>query len=410
MRPAVPRRPRAPPGVRGTLLAHERAALIGSRSLILRYLISVRKLNVAILAGGRSSEHDVSRLSALGVLEALDGERYNAVPVLIERSGDWRLTSASKLAIAASTPRAAADDSDEPSSDGRPVPVTRCGEVRPATVTNPSNALAGVDVIFPVLHGPFGEDGSIQGLLETADVPYVGNGVLASAVGMDKAIFKAVLRDAGLEVAPEVVAHRTRDTRDAVVARCVDTLSFPMFVKPARLGSSIGISRVTSETELRAALELAFEHDSKVLVEQAIDGIEVECGVLGNEDPIVSVPGEVDISGGDGDWYDFDTKYVEGQMQLRVPARISDELTAEVQRVALAVFRAVECTGLARVDCFVTPDGRVIVNELNTMPGCTPTSAYAKLFAASGHTFNDVVDRLIQLAIDRHRESQSLKH
>jgi D-alanine-D-alanine ligase len=370
----------------------------------------VRKLNVAILAGGRSSEHDISRLSALGIMEALDGDRYTAVPVLIERSGDWRLTSAAKLALPTTAPRPATGaDDDEPSDDGRPMAVARRSEVRPATVTSPSNALAGVDVIFPVLHGPFGEDGTIQGLLETADVPYVGNGVLASAVGMDKAIFKAVLRDAGLEVAPEVVAHRGRDERDAIVTRCMDELTFPMFVKPARLGSSIGISRATSEAELRAALELAFQHDSKVLVEQAIDGIEVECGVLGNEDPIVSIPGEVVIAD-DAEWYDFETKYVEGRMTLRVPARIDDSITAEVQRVALAVFRAVECSGLARVDCFVTPDGRVVVNELNTMPGCTPTSAYSKLFAASGHSFNDVVDRLIELAIDRHRTSRELRH
>jgi D-alanine-D-alanine ligase len=370
----------------------------------------VRKLNVAILAGGRSSEHDISRLSALGIMDALDGEKYNAVPVLIERSGDWRLTSASKLALPAGSPRPAVDDADEPSGDGRTMAVARRSEVRPATVTSPSNALQGVDVIFPVLHGPFGEDGTIQGLLETAGVPYVGNGVLASAVGMDKAIFKAILRDAGIEVAAEVVGHRTRDDRDALVARCVEQLAFPMFVKPARLGSSIGISRATDEATLRDALELAFEHDAKVLVEQAVEGVEVECGVLGNEEPIVSVPGEVDFSGADSEWYDFETKYVEGQTVLRVPARISDAAAAEVQRVALAVFHAIDCAGLARVDCFVTPDDRVVVNEVNTMPGCTPTSAYSQLFAASGHSFNDVVDRLIQLAIDRHRDAQLVKH
>jgi D-alanine-D-alanine ligase len=372
-------------------------------------LLPVRKLNVAILAGGRSSEHDISRLSALGIMEALDDEKYNAVPVLIERTGDWRLTSASKLALATGAPRPAVDDADEPSGDGRTMAVARRSEVRPATVTSPSNALRGVDVIFPVLHGPFGEDGTIQGLLETAGVPYVGNGVLASAVGMDKAIFKAILRDAGLEVAPEVVGHRTRDDRDALVARCVEELGFPVFVKPARLGSSIGISRATDESSLRDALELAFEHDTKVLVEAAIEGVEVECGVLGNEDPIVSVPGEVVIAD-DAEWYDFETKYVEGRMELRVPARITDEAAAEVQRVALAVFQAVDCSGLARVDCFVRADGSVVVNELNTMPGFTSTSAYAKLFEATGVGYSAIVDRLIQLAIDRHTQQQALKH
>ncbi|MCW2925637.1 MAG: ddl 2, partial [Thermoleophilia bacterium] len=191
------------------------------------------KLNVAILAGGRSSEHDISRLSAQGVIAALDPEKFSAVAVLIERSGEWRLTSPAKLGLPSGAPRPGADDADEVSEDGRPLP-TRRTEVRPATVTNPSSALRGIDVIFPVLHGPFGEDGTIQGLLETAGVPYVGNGVLASAVGMDKAIFKAILRDAGIEVAPGLVAHRTRDERDAVVARCLAELTFPLFVKPAR--------------------------------------------------------------------------------------------------------------------------------------------------------------------------------
>ncbi|MCW2950415.1 MAG: D-alanine--D-alanine ligase, partial [Thermoleophilia bacterium] len=328
-----------------------------------------------------------------------------------------RLTNAEKLGLPSGTPHATAtaerlagavSDGDDANADGRRRLVVR-SEVRPATVTSPSNALRGIDVIFPALHGPFGEDGTIQGLLETAGVPYVGNGVLASAVGMDKAIFKAILRDAGIDVAPGLVAHRLRESLDSIVARVERDFAYPVFVKPARLGSSIGISRATDAATLRTALELAFEHDSKLLVEAAVAGVEVECGVLGNEDPIVSVPGEVVINDS-AEWYDFDTKYLVGGAELRVPARISEAAQAEVQRVALAVFRAVECSGLARVDCFVTPDDRVIVNELNTMPGCTPTSAYAKLFEASGHRFNDVVDRLIELAIDRHREQQALKH
>lgn len=376
---------------------------------------TTRKLNVAVLAGGRSSEHDISRISAMNVISALDPERFHAVPVLIERTGDWRLTSTGKLALGSGGPRpalgAAADaDHDEPSADMRPVARHTGQEVRPATVTSPSNALRGVDVIFPVLHGPFGEDGTIQGLLETAGVPYVGNGVLASAVGMDKAIFKAILRDAGIEVAPGIVAHRLRDDRDAVIARVEAELTYPVFVKPARLGSSIGISRATNADELRDALELAFSHDSKILVESTVVGIEVECGVLGNDDPIVSVPGEVDFSGADSEWYDFDTKYEAGQAHLHVPARISPELIEQVRDVARRVFHAVECSGLARVDCFVTPDGRVVVNELNTMPGCTPTSAYAQLFEATGHSFDDVVSRLIELALERHAANLELAH
>ena len=348
----------------------------------------------------------------MSVIAALDPERFNAVPVLIERTGDWRLTSSSKLALPSSGPMPALEpsSSDHDEDSGSAQRRRSYGnEVRPATVTSPSNALRGVDVIFPVLHGPYGEDGTIQGLLETAGVPYVGNGVLASAVGMDKAIFKAILRDAGIEVAPGIVAHATRETRDEVVARVESELTWPVFVKPARLGSSIGISRATNAEELRDALELAFAHDSKLLVETAVVGIEVECGVLGNEDPIVSVPGEVVIAD-DAEWYDFETKYAAGRAELHVPARISDELAEQVRDIARRVFQAVDCSGLARVDCFVTPDGRVVVNELNTMPGCTPTSAYAKLFAASGHPFEEVVGTLVDLALERHRAALQLAH
>ena len=371
----------------------------------------MRKLNVAILAGGRSSEHDISRLSAMSIIDALDRDKYEPVAVLIERSGDWRLTSPEKLSLPTGAPQA---DPGKGSTHSRTnsspaAPIRVASETRPATVTSPSTALRGVDVIFPVLHGPYGEDGTIQGLLETAGVPYVGAGVLASAVGMDKAVFKAVLRDAGVPVAPGEVAHITRTDRDELVARVVAEHGFPLFVKPARLGSSIGISRATTVAELHAALTLAFEHDSKVLVEAAVVGIEVECGVLGNDEPLVSVPGEVQIAPG-SDWYDFDTKYMEGMMELIVPAGISAAASERVREVSLQVFHAIDCAGLARVDCFVTPDDQVIVNEVNTMPGFTATSAYAKLFEASGYSYNQVVDRLIQLAIDRHREQQELRH
>ncbi|MBC7643785.1 MAG: D-alanine--D-alanine ligase [Thermoleophilia bacterium] len=374
----------------------------------------MRKIHVAVLAGGRSSEHDISRLSAMSIIGALDPERYEPVAVLIERSGDWRLTSPAKLALHG-TPQAdpssglAHDRALSASSSSGGSPARVRSETRPATVTSPSTALRGVDVIFPVLHGSFGEDGTIQGLLETAGVPYVGAGVLASAVGMDKAIFKAILRDAGIPVAPGVVAHAQRTDLTELVATVANDYGFPVFVKPARMGSSIGISRASNEAELLTALELAFEHDSKVLVEQAIEGVEVEVGVLGNHEPIVSIPGEVVIADG-AEWYDFNTKYLEGGMRLEVPARISPEATARVQDVALQVFHAIDCAGLARIDCFVTPAGDVVVNEVNTMPGFTATSAYAKLFEASGHSYNAIVDRLIVLAIDRHREQSELRH
>ncbi len=372
-----------------------------------------QKINVAVLAGGRSSEHDISRLSAMSIINALDPSKYEPVAVLIERSGDWRVTSSAKLALPGEQPQAdpqlgTGHARARSAGDGTtPAPVR--SETRPATVTNPSSALRGVDVIFPVLHGPFGEDGTIQGLLETAGVPYVGAGVLASAVGMDKAIFKAVLRDAGIDVAPGLVAHRSRCDVGALEAQVAHELGFPVFVKPARLGSSIGISKVTSAAEFAPAMATAFAHDDKVVIEAAIEGVEVECGVLGNEDPIVSVPGEVVIADS-SEWYDFDTKYQSGMMELRVPAAISPAARERVREIALRVFQAIDCAGLARVDCFVTPDERVIVNEVNTMPGFTATSAYAQLFEASGVRYNDIVDRLIHLALDRHRTRQDLRH
>lgn len=350
----------------------------------------------------------------MSIIDSLDRDKYEPVAVLIERSGDWRLTSPERLALPTAEPQASPDggsDSQRLRAQQSALTPTRVrSEMRPATVTNPSAALRGVDVIFPVLHGPFGEDGTIQGLLETAGVPYVGNGVLASAVGMDKAIFKAVLRDAGIAVAPGLVAHAGRYDAEEIVQRVEDEFGgYPVFVKPARMGSSIGISRATNAAELRDALTLAFHHDAKVLVESAVTGIEVECGVLGNHDPIVSVPGEV-VIGDEAEWYDFDTKYLEGRMQLRVPADLSPDVAKRVQTVALDVFHAIDCSGLARVDCFVTADGDVIVNEVNTMPGFTATSAYTKLFEASGHTYSQVVDQLIQLALDRHREQTELAH
>ncbi len=375
----------------------------------------MHKLNVAVLAGGRSSEHDISRLSAAAVIDALDHSRYEPVAVLIERSGDWRLTSPGKLALNSDRPSSHVEtqsiDADQPSDAARTTTLTAQvrHETRPATVTSPSTALRGVDVIFPVLHGPFGEDGTMQGLLETVGIPYVGSGVLASAVGMDKAVFKSVLRDAGIPVAGGDVLHAKRCDRDAYAAEAPTRLGLPLFVKPARLGSSIGISRATTAAELRAALDTAFAHDDKVLVEPEVRGIEIECGVLGNDDPIVSVPGRIHMGTGQ-DWYDFDAKYCDEGVQLEIPAQLPDDVTERVQQTALRVFQAIDCAGLARVDCFVTESGDVVVNEVNTMPGFTARSAYAQLFAATGVPYAEVVDRLIQLAIDRHRERSTLAH
>ena len=314
------------------------------------------RLRVAVLMGGRSSEHEVSLNSGRSVVEGLSPERYDVVPVEIPREGPWLLTR---------------------------------------------EEAAAYDVVFPVLHGPFGEDGTVQGLLELADVAYVGAGVAGSALAMDKDLFKAVMRDNAVPVAPSQTLRRGRDEgRES-------PFGYPVVVKPARLGSSVGISIVRSAEELRPAVELAFRHDEKVLVEEFLEGVEVECSVLGNEDPVASVPGEIVPLA--SDWYDYEAKYAEGGMELVVPARIPPETTARVQELAVAAFVAADCEGMARVDFFAAPDGAVTVNELNTIPGFTATSVYAKLFEASGLPYGELLDRLVALALERHERRRGLR-
>jgi D-alanine-D-alanine ligase len=326
--------------------------------------------------GGRSSEHDISLASANSVIETLR-DRYDTVSVEIDREGRWALPAAVPPALGAS------ERSRKP-VETLPVPAESSV---PAT-------LADVDVVFPVLHGPFGEDGTVQGLLELAGVPYVGAGVLASALCMDKDVFKAVLRDRGIPVTQSVTL------RDGDPVE--HPFSYPVFVKPARLGSSVGISKVHDEDELGAALELAFRHDEKVLIEEFVDGLEVECGVLGNRDPIASLPGQIVVH---AEWYDFSAKYDEGGMELIVPPPISTEAVEEVRRLAVEAFVDGECEGMARVDFFVRGD-EVLVNELNTIPGFTSTSVYAKLFAESGIPYSELLDRLIALALERHERQR----
>ena len=260
-------------------------------------------------------------------------------------------------------------------------------------------ALGAVDVVLPILHGPFGEDGTVQGLLELAGVPYVGSGVTASALCMDKDLFKAVLRDRGIPVAPNI----TLRPGDAIE----NPFGYPVFVKPARLGSSVGISKVGAVDQLEDAVALARRHDNKVLVEEFQPGVEVEVGVLGNRDPIASMVGEIVAH---GDWYDFDAKYADGGMDLIVPARLPAETLERVAELAVASFVATDCEGMARVDFFVRPDGEVVVNELNTIPGFTATSVYAKLFAESGIPYAELLDRLVTLALERHEQRKSLEY
>jgi D-alanine-D-alanine ligase len=329
---------------------------------------------VAVLAGGRSSEHEISVESARSVVAALDPDRYETVVVEIDRSGRWELAS------------------------GRAELAQSGVETLPVVANSaPAATLGQVDVVLPILHGPFGEDGTVQGLLELADVPYVGAGVAASALCMDKDLFKAVLRDRGIPVARNVTL------RDG--DRAEHPFDYPVFVKPARLGSSVGISKVREHGELGPAVELARRHDDKVLIEEGVPGVEVECGVLGNREPIASVVGEIVAH---ADWYDYAAKYDEGGMELVIPARISPPADARVRELAVDSFVATECEGMARIDFFVRPDGEVIVNEINTIPGFTSTSVYTKLFEAAGISYAALLDRLIELALERHERRSHL--
>lgn len=337
-------------------------------------------LRLAVLMGGRSSEHEVSLASAAAVIAALDPARYEVVPVLIAPEGGW-------------------------SVDGEPVAMVPVADGARLASLNGGRARE-VDVVFPVLHGPHGEDGTVQGALETAGVPYVGAGVAASAVAMDKALFKVFLAQAGIPT-PEhcvVTAAEWAADPDAARRRVARSVGYPAFCKPARLGSSVGISPVPDAAALDGALELAFRHDPKALVERAIAGREVEVGILEADPPVASQPGEITF---EGDWYDYDTKYVPGRSDLQVPAALPQATADRARELALRAFAAVDCAGLARVDFFVEEStGDVLLSELNTMPGFTPTSVYARLMEASGIAYPDLVSHLIDLAVARAAEAR----
>lgn len=323
-------------------------------------------LRVGVLGGGRSSEHEVSIASSASVAEGLRAVGHDVRTIEIGRDGVWR--------------------------DGE-TPVT----------LEPGRGLPGADVVFPVLHGPFGEDGTVQGLLECLDVPYVGAGVLASAVCMDKVVFKELMAQAGIpQVAYQAVRLRDFQADGQAVLSALAALGLPVFVKPARLGSSVGIVRVAVPSELAAGLETAFEHDPLAIVEAASGGLEVECSVLGNSDPIASQPGEICLAAGEGGWYDYEAKYTPGGMELVVPARIPDPIRERVRELAVRTFVHVGCSGMARVDFFVEGDD-VLVNELNTIPGFTQTSVYGSLFETSGIPYPELLDRLVALAMERHQ-------
>jgi len=361
-----------------------------------------RRPRLAVVFGGRSTEHAISCVTAGSVLAALDHDRYDIVPIGITREGRWVLVAddPATLAIAGGVlPEVSSSDSG----------VSLAADpTRRALVVHDSRSvpqlLTGVDVVLPLLHGPFGEDGTIQGLFEMAGVPYVGAGVLASAAAMDKHYMKMVLVGSGLPDVPHVVVRpREWQTDPAAVRESVASLGFPVFVKPARGGSSIGISKVHDIGELDAAIERARESDPKVIVEAMVEGREIEVGVLEGLDgnpPDVSVAAEIVVREGH-EFYDFDAKYLDGGTDITVPADLAPAVNAQIQLLAVAAFEALSCEGLARVDFFVTPDDRVLVNEVNTMPGFTPTSVFPRVWAATGLDYAALVDRLVQAALRR---------
>ena len=373
------------------------------------------RLRIGVLYGGRSGEHEVSLASAATVIRHLDPAKYEPIAILVGKDGRWTLPDRPPTIIeaadviqqarldAATTERATAP----PARLGDPLALVEApgGPGEPPLVHG-----LRLDVVFPVLHGPYGEDGTVQGLLELANVPYVGAGVLASAVGMDKAIMKVLFAASDLPQVEYRAFQRVEWLRDAgrIRSMIAADLGFPVFVKPANLGSSVGISKVKSADGLEAAVDLAAEFDRKVVVEAAVPHArEIECAVLGNDRPDTSVPGEIVPS---REFYDYDAKYLDDGSELRIPAPLTPDQTADIQQLAVAAFKAVDCSGMARIDFLVNGEtDEVFVNEINTIPGFTTISMYAKLWAASGVEYADVLTRLVELALERYREKQALR-
>lgn len=359
------------------------------------------KIRVGVIFGGRSTEHEVSLQSARNIVGALDPERFEPVLIGIDKSGAWHLNQASDYLLNQENPKLIA--LNHSNRELALVPGKAQGQW---VETANRQALEQIDVIFPIVHGTLGEDGSLQGLLRMADLPYVGSGVLGSALCMDKDVAKRLLRDAGLPVAPYVCVTR-RSAAITGFTEVVAKLGLPLFVKPANLGSSVGVSKVSDEAEYNAALALALSFDHKVLVESAVVGREIECAVMGNEQPIASGCGEIVLGSG---FYSYDSKYIDEQAaKVVVPADISEAASERIRAVALQAFQVLECSGLARVDVFLTESGEVIINELNTLPGFTRISMYPKLWQAAGMTYQELVSRLIELALERHAADKALK-
>ncbi len=361
-----------------------------------------KKIRVCLLFGGRSGEHEVSLQSAKSIYEALDKTKYEVALIGIDKQGRWLPLRESKYLLHETNPklislnRAAVQKGRARQFGGQALFAPH----------NPEGLTLGVDIFFPVLHGTFGEDGTVQGMLELMDVAYVGAGVLGSAVGMDKDVMKRLLQESHIPVARFAALHE-RDVSHNRLQDIVKKLGLPLFVKPANLGSSVGVTKVHTLPQLLPALEKAFAYDTKAIVEEYMRWREIECSVLGNDDPIASVPGEVAPT---HEFYSYEAKYIdEHGARLQIPAQLPTKITARVQELAVAAFKILACEGMARVDFFVTPRGKVYVNELNTIPGFTKISMYPKLWEASGIPYHKLLDRLIQLALERKKKKDKLQ-
>jgi D-alanine-D-alanine ligase len=354
-----------------------------------------KRLRVAILFGGKSAEHEISLISARNIVAAMDPNKYDVVAIGIDKQGRWHLDEGARLLRGKAHSSVEIGDSESAAA------------VRPGNTPTPlvgGGRFGTVDVVFPILHGPFGEDGTVQGLLKLANLPFVGAGVLGSAVGMDKDVMKRLLRDAKIPT-PKFLAFGRADKFS--FSRIKKVLGMPLFIKPANLGSSVGISKVTQPAQFGVAVKEAFRYDNKIIIEQCIRGREIECSVLGNDRPIASLPGEIIVG---HEFYSYDAKYIDDKgARLEIPAKLPMAVVKRVRALALKAYKTLCCEGMARVDFFVQANGRVLVNEINTIPGFTAISMYPKMWAASGISYPKLVDRLIQLALQRHRSEMRLK-
>jgi D-alanine-D-alanine ligase len=348
-----------------------------------------RKITVGIVFGGKSAEHEVSLQSAQNVFDAIDRDKYEPVLIGIDKSGRWLLNDSERFFAGGAV------------SGGIPAGGIPAGSF----LAGGKAGEIALDVVFPILHGPFGEDGTVQGFLKLADLPFVGAGVLGSAVGMDKDVMKRLLRDGGVPIGKYRVLRSCEKLPDFTVL--TEELGLPLFIKPANMGSSVGVSKVRTEEEFAAAVSDAFGYDTKIVIEEYIQGRELECSLLGNEEPAASLPGEIIPS---HDFYSYEAKYLDEKgASLEIPARLSPEKTAEIQKLAIQTFRVLCCEGLARVDFFMKADGTILVNEINTMPGFTKISMYPKLWEASGIPYIRLIDKLIELALCRFEKEKKLK-